>query len=363
MSADMFHLQETAEELLALAQQNQWAESLAWAHYFLGNALYARNDLVGAGKHYASVVGMRHSVASAVVIHSTFGMACVLHAQGDPEAASAAAGLAYDYVRRPGKEPLQQQVIAFQAYLAARQGQLEEALRWVAGANRATLETPMPHFFAAGVAMADILVRVGAPACLAEAAQLLERLERYLAATHNTRLLAEVLLLRASLDCARQQMDSAHARLAAAVKIAEPRKLLRMFLDAPDILDALLCQFNGTSQHAAFVLQVSDARALARATGRRHPGTPVQPQPGKAAIIQPRHPDLIESLTARELEVLEMLAQRLTNKEIAAALGISVGTAKQHTRAVLSKLHAGNRRDAIAQARSMGFQLEGPIGW
>ncbi len=56
--------------------------------------------------------------------------------------------------------------------------------------------------------------------------------------------------------------------------------------------------------------------------------------------------------------MLRLLAVRLTNKEIAHALGISVGTVKQHTRSVFSKLHADNRRDAIVQARNMGFQFD-----
>ena len=75
-------------------------------------------------------------------------------------------------------------------------------------------------------------------------------------------------------------------------------------------------------------------------------------------VVQPQHPDLIELLTLRELQVLRLLAVRLTNKEIAHALGISVGTVKQHTRSVFSKLHADNRRDAIVQARNMGFQFD-----
>ena len=75
---------------------------------------------------------------------------------------------------------------------------------------------------------------------------------------------------------------------------------------------------------------------------------------------QPRHPDLLELLTNRELEVLQLLALRLTNKEIAQSLGISTGTVKQHTINLYRKLHAENRREAILQARAMGFKLETP---
>ena len=58
--------------------------------------------------------------------------------------------------------------------------------------------------------------------------------------------------------------------------------------------------------------------------------------------------------------MLQLLALRLTNKEIAQALGISTGTVKQHTINLFRKLHAENRREAILQARAVGFEFETP---
>lgn len=61
------------------------------------------------------------------------------------------------------------------------------------------------------------------------------------------------------------------------------------------------------------------------------------------------------SLTPRELEVMELLAQGLQNKEIAAQLVISERTVKFHVSAILSKLEAGNRTEAVTIAAQRGL--------
>jgi DNA-binding NarL/FixJ family response regulator len=62
-----------------------------------------------------------------------------------------------------------------------------------------------------------------------------------------------------------------------------------------------------------------------------------------------------EGLTAREAEVLSLLAEGLSNKAIAARLGISDHTAKFHVNAILSKLGAESRAAAIVKAARLGL--------
>jgi two-component system nitrate/nitrite response regulator NarL len=64
-----------------------------------------------------------------------------------------------------------------------------------------------------------------------------------------------------------------------------------------------------------------------------------------------------EDLTPRELEVLQLLAQGLTNKRIAERLGISDHTAKFHVNAILAKLGAETRTEAIVQASRRGLVI------
>lgn len=73
-------------------------------------------------------------------------------------------------------------------------------------------------------------------------------------------------------------------------------------------------------------------------------------QPTAAAPAEPDSP-----LTARELEVLALLAEGASNKAIARRLGISVHTAKFHVGSLLDKLDAVGRTDAVAQAARIGM--------
>jgi NarL family two-component system response regulator YdfI len=67
--------------------------------------------------------------------------------------------------------------------------------------------------------------------------------------------------------------------------------------------------------------------------------------------------ELAESLTRRELEVLQMLAGGLSNKEIGARLNISEHTAKFHVASILGKLGAGSRTEAVALGIRRGLVL------
>ena len=64
-------------------------------------------------------------------------------------------------------------------------------------------------------------------------------------------------------------------------------------------------------------------------------------------------------LTAREREILQLVAGGLTDKEIAAQLSISMHTVKSHIRNILSKLHAANRREAARLAMKHGIVHDG----
>jgi two-component system, NarL family, nitrate/nitrite response regulator NarL len=71
-------------------------------------------------------------------------------------------------------------------------------------------------------------------------------------------------------------------------------------------------------------------------------------------VIDPRES---EELTPREIEVLQHLASGLSNKEIAVRLGISDHTVKFHVNAVLSKLSADSRTEAVVRGVRLGYVI------
>ncbi|HET8547814.1 MAG TPA: response regulator transcription factor [Bryobacteraceae bacterium] len=93
-----------------------------------------------------------------------------------------------------------------------------------------------------------------------------------------------------------------------------------------------------------------DGPQLAAAVRAVHHGWLVNPpEPAAVAAVEP--------LTARELEVLSMLADGLSNKEIASKLGISDHTVKFHVNSILGKLGAGSRTEAVTIGLRSGLIL------
>ena len=89
-----------------------------------------------------------------------------------------------------------------------------------------------------------------------------------------------------------------------------------------------------------------------------HPDA-LAPAPGSRArrevMPAPVAADPAQPLTAREIEVLGMLAEGLGNKAIAARLGISTHTAKFHVASILAKLGAGSRTEAVTMGMRRGL--------
>jgi LuxR family maltose regulon positive regulatory protein len=144
-------------------------------------------------------------------------------------------------------------------------------------------------------------------------------------------------LLVAVAIAGQQRQPEALALLAACLEKAAPEGYLRVFLDVGEPVRELLAAYlrSDGQQHEAFARKVLAAF----------------PSPGEVAGISPG--GLVEPLSERELEVLQLMALGNTNKQIAAQLIISPGTVKAHTANIYRKLDVANRTEAVTCARQL----------
>jgi LuxR family maltose regulon positive regulatory protein len=148
-------------------------------------------------------------------------------------------------------------------------------------------------------------------------------------------------LFRAAAAAGQGRLPEAIPLVEASLALAAPEGYLRIFLDVGEPARELLAAYlrSDAPAHRPFAQRVLDAFSVA---------VPVNSPNSQAA-------GLIEPLSARELEVLHLLALGKTNQEIAQQLIVAPGTVKAHTASIYRKLDAANRTEAVAHARQLGI--------
>jgi LuxR family maltose regulon positive regulatory protein len=136
------------------------------------------------------------------------------------------------------------------------------------------------------------------------------------------------------------------ATLQQAVDLARPGGYIRVFVELGPPMQTLLLRLAGRG----FALET--VRRTAKAVAA-FPRAPDKAESLVGSRARAANVDLVESLTDRELDVLVLLRERLSNKEIALHLGLSIMTVKRHTSNIYSKLGVDNRRDAVVKAESL----------
>lgn len=162
--------------------------------------------------------------------------------------------------------------------------------------------------------------------------------------------LIEYLALDALALHAQGQARHALTTLRSALLLAEPAGYVRVFVDEGQPMRALLHDL----RRGLLQLPAPDKRpSLAYVDRLLDAFAPSVSETTNLPSANPTTPSrtLLEPLTARELEVLPLLAQGLTNQEIAERLVISPGTAKRHIANIFAKLDVANRTQAINRAR------------
>jgi LuxR family transcriptional regulator, maltose regulon positive regulatory protein len=199
------------------------------------------------------------------------------------------------------------------------------------------------------------LLASGSPQDLTQAAELLADFRAKAQARNLYRGLILASALQALVLSAQGQEAAALAALQEAVERAAPGGALRLVADCGlgliPLLHTLL-DAGVTPRYIQKVLTVLEGQATVPPASFRRS----VPSPSLDVIETPPEPEgMVELLTNREIDVLTLLAERLTDKEIAEQLMLSPLTVKKHTQRIYRKLGVDNRRAAVARARSLGL--------
>ena len=347
MEADLPAMLQTAERSLKIAGECQVVQAIAHGLYFMGIAHYHRNELEAAEQKLAVMVEDPHTQHACNFAHSAFALALIYQARGRTDEANQAGKSVVSYALDTKNPVVLKVARAFQAELAVRQGRHAEASYWATQFDAEPF-VPMYRFYVPQLTFVKILLAQNTTVSREHAGDFLKQLFDFVVSTHNTRFQIEVLALQALLCDIRGEGSAALEGLAKALGLAEPGGFIRLFVDlGPQMADLLkrLVRQNVAVRYIGRILAAFKEDAYRAMQGESdHP--PAHPPP---LSTQP----LIEPLTNREHQILNLLRERLQNKEIAAELFISSETVKKHLNNIYGKLNVSSRLEAVEKAKTL----------
>jgi LuxR family maltose regulon positive regulatory protein len=338
---------QTCRQAFALAEEMGRYSSpffgISQAQY--GGLLYEWNDLDAAQQQIEEGIAQGKVWNSwEALLPGYLNLARVKQAHGDFSGAFAALDEMLMHTRdmMPAAPSLAE---SMRAWLWLRQGRLEKVEQWAHRLGWQTSQDITIGNEADLVMLARLFI---AQNKLPDALALLQRLVASTESSgHWTSHLSAQLWQAVALETQDKAREARQA-LALVLHRAEPEGYVRLFVDAGLPVARLLYQ---AIEHD---LSPDYARRLLAA----FPQTDWLPQLDRGTPPDrptPTTEDLIEPLSDRELEVLRLIDQGLSNSEIAAKLVLSTGTVKVHSHNIFSKLGVSNRTQAVSKARALGL--------
>src|SRR5712671_1009301 len=274
-------------------------------------------------------------------------LAWIRQAGGDPSGALDAMGEAERAMPGPAVGLLNP-VPAQRARLLLAQGDVAAAARWTQEHGLGPDDEPAYPREPEYLVLARVLLAQDRPG---PALALLDSMLAAADAQNRTGSIIEIQALRALALAAAGQEARAVDVLAAALTLACPQGYVRVFADEGPPMGALLARLvaaQKADQAAARGVELGCLARVLRAFGGKDDA---QGAGRDAAAV----PGLAGQLTARELEILVLLAAGKPNPRIAAELVVTVDTVKKHVSHLLGKLGAANRTEAVTRARQLGL--------
>jgi LuxR family transcriptional regulator, maltose regulon positive regulatory protein len=239
------------------------------------------------------------------------------------------------YVRGPVPEARPIAALKVRVWVAL--GRLTEALDWARAQGLSAQDDLDYRREAAHISLARVLIARRD----ADALGLLGRLLAEADAHGRTGTAIEILVLQALAQRAQGHLAAGVRPLEHALSLAEPEGYVRTFVDEGEAMRDLL-------RHAiaAGISSACARRLLSRFEEQTHA---VSVPPTAAS------PGLVEPLTAREVEIMRLVAAGMRNQEVADQLVISLPTVKRHIANAYGKLGVTHRTEAVARANALGL--------
>lgn len=253
------------------------------------------------------------------------------------------------YVRTPLPDVCP--INAMKARIWATQGRINEALAWANERNLGVNDelTYLREF--EHITLARILIRKYKAeqelTLIEQTITLLGRLLRAADDGHRTGSVIEILILQAIAHEAQGEIHLALKPLEHALALAEPQGYVRLFFDEGLPMARMLYQTLARDISPKYL-----QRLLAAFPNFKE-------QEAEALRCETPKSEMVEPLSKRELEVLQLIDKGLTNQEIATRLFITRNTVKAHTRNIFGKPGVTNRSQAGAWARALGILSSG----
>jgi len=324
--------------LVALAEtpDQPGAPVAGYGYAGLAEVAYQRDQLDDALRYATEAITRCRLLSEAEPMAASLAtLAWIRQADGDYAGALGAIEEAARLVPNAATASMLNPVPAVRARLLLAQANLAEVSRWVAAQGISPADSP------SYLRSREYLVLVRLLVVQRQADRALELVSRLLWQAQGQRRtgnVIELLVLRALALASAGNRPAAVEALGDALVLAEPQGYVRVFADEGAAMASLLGGLSaGAGVSAGYLARV--IRACRRDAGR----TARQPQ------------GLVDPLTARELEVLALLAAGTPNQGIADSLVVTLDTVKKHVTHVLAKLGAANRTEAVARAREIGL--------
>jgi LuxR family maltose regulon positive regulatory protein len=238
---------------------------------------------------------------------------------------------------------------ALKARVWVAMGRLNEAQRWVQEQNLSVDDSLSYMREAEYITLARILIaeyqREPSDATIQKALRLLDRLRQAAEVGGRFGSVIEIGVLQALAHQSQGNLAPALVALESVLKLAEPEGYVRIFVDEGIPMAELLSE-----AAVRRIMPDYTGKLLAYFEAEK----PKSKDKANLPLVTSDRP-LIEPLSPRELEVLQLMAQGLSNQEISERLFLALSTVKGHNRIIFAKLEVQRRTEAVARARELGL--------